>query len=121
YRRISGFSLASSDVVPGQGQILGAFVHPLGYFLAARQDASDPTKYNIYSGGGTSWTQINPSSSSQTGNVTNGSSTISALSIGTTNLTVGQTVSGAGIPAGTRILTIAGPSSITIGHLDGVA
>src|SRR4051812_36988188 len=56
YRRISGFTKFSSTIVPGQGQILGVAVYPsAGYILAARQDAADATKYNIYYGSGTTW------------------------------------------------------------------
>lgn len=115
YRRISGFSKFSTTIVPGQGLILGSLVHPSGYVLAARRDASDGTKYNLYRGSGTAWTQINPSTTTQTGDVTNGSNSIINLSVGTAALLVGQPVSGTGIPAGARILTISGANSITIG------
>lgn len=120
YRRISGYSKFSETVVPGQGQLLGTFVYPSGFVLAARRDASDGTKYNIYKGTGTSWTLINPATTTQTGD-THSNSTVDNLSVGTTNLLVGQPVSGTDIPAGTRILTIAGANSITIGDANGVA
>src|SRR5690348_6801760 len=88
YRRISGYSKFSTTVVPGQGQLLGTLVYPNGFVLAARQDASDATKYNIYKGTGTSWTAINPATTTQTGDVTNGSDTIINLSVGTAALLV---------------------------------
>ncbi len=121
YRRISGFAKFSTTVVPGQGQLLGTLVHPSGYVLAARQDASDATKYNIYKGVGTNWTQINPATTTQTGDTTLGNDTIVNLSVGTAALLPGQPVSGTGIPAGTRIRTIAGANSITLGDANAAA
>ena len=121
YRRISGYSKFSSTIVPGQGKLLGSLVHPAGYVLAARQDASDATKYNIYYGTGTTWTQINPASSTRTGDVTNGSNAIANVLANTTGLMVGQPVAGTGIPAGARLLAVTGANSITIGDVNGAA
>jgi hypothetical protein len=49
-----------------------------------------------------------------TGTLTNGSATVSALSISTTLLAVGMSVVGSGIQIGTTILTIVSANSITI-------
>ncbi len=52
----------------------------------------------------------------QTGSISTSSNTVTALSPGTGNLTVGQTVSGYGIPSGTTITAIISPSQITLSN-----
>jgi len=51
-----------------------------------------------------------------TGNLTNGSPVITAVSPNTTGLTVGMVVSGTGIPVSTKILTIDSSTQITLDH-----
>lgn len=113
YRRIDGFGKYSTTIVPGQGQLLGVCVFFTGKVLAARQDASDATKYNLYYGTGTTWTRINPSAQTFTGD-THTNTTIDNISINTNLLVVGQTITAADLPAGTTIASIVSSSSITI-------
>lgn len=112
YRRISGFAKYSSTIVPGQGKLLGVAVYTPGAILAARQDGSDATKYNIYTGTGTSWTQLNPSTTTAAG--TTHTSILMDGMASTTGLIPGQPVSGSGIVAGTRIANIIGPNSLNL-------
>lgn len=114
YRRINGYTKFSNSVVPGQGKILGVAVYTPGFIIAARQDGTDATVYNIYSGGGSGWTQLNPSTTSQTG-TTHNTTTIDGLS-STSGLAVGQPVTGTGIPANTFIASIVNSTSITISN-----
>lgn len=112
YRRISGYQKFSSTVVPGQGKLIGSFVYFPGYVLAARQDASDATKYNIYYGNGTSWTRINPTTTSQATAHTHTNTTLD--NINTTGLIPGQPISGTGIQANTVIQSVDSPTSLTM-------
>lgn len=59
YKRIDGFAKYSSTIVPGFGEIIGTAVFYPSQILAARRTAADHTKYDIYQGGGTTWTKIN--------------------------------------------------------------
>lgn len=114
YRRINGFAKYSSTIVPGQGIVLGVAVFQTGSIIAARQDASDATKYNIYSGTGTSWTKLNPAAQSFTGDTTNTSPIIINISVNTNTLAVGQAISGTGIPASAVIGSIDSATQITM-------
>jgi hypothetical protein len=51
-----------------------------------------------------------------TGNLTNGSPVVTAVSPNTTGLTVGMVVSGTGVPVSTKILTIDSSTQITLDH-----
>jgi len=51
---------------------------------------------------------------SQTGNRTSGSPILTSLSVATTGLTAGMRVTGTGIPAGAKILTVDSPTQITL-------
>jgi len=115
YRRISGYQPFSNTIVPGQGQIIGVAVFFPNTVVAARQDASDATKYNLYSGGGTTWTRINPIATTGTAN-THTTNIVTNLSINTNTLCVGQPVSGSGVPANTVISSIDSISQIHISH-----
>lgn len=115
YRRIDGFSKYSITIVPGQGPILGVAVFWPSTIIAARQDAVDASKYNIYYSSGQAWTQINPTTQITTGNVSNTSKTITNIpSTVVSGLLPGQPVTGAGITTGAYIVTIASSTSITI-------
>lgn len=59
YRRISGFNKFSNTVVPGQNQLLGVAVFPLGSICAFRQDSVATTTYNFYTSSGAGWTKQN--------------------------------------------------------------
>lgn len=50
----------------------------------------------------------------QTGNISNGSPIVTAISVNTSGLTAGMGVTGTGIPAGTRILTVDSSSQFTL-------
>lgn len=51
---------------------------------------------------------------SQTGNISNGSPIVTSISVNTAGLTAGMGITGAGIPTGTRILTVDSSSQITL-------
>ena len=50
----------------------------------------------------------------QTGNISNGSPIVTAISVNTSGLTAGMGVTGSGIPAGTRILTVDSATQFTL-------
>jgi hypothetical protein len=114
YRRINGFAPYSSSIVPGQGPVLGVAVSYPSYIVAARQDASDTTVYNLYYSTGTTWTKINPSTTTKAG-TTHGTTSLTNLS-STTGLIPGQPVSGSAndIPAGTFIVSITNSTSLVL-------
>jgi hypothetical protein len=116
YRRISGFAKYDPSPIGGAsntGPALGCAVFWPNTIIAARQNAADPTKYDLYRSGGGGWTRINPIASSGTCN-THSNTTVDNLSINTNLLCVGQPVSGTNIPLNTRIATIVNSSTITI-------
>jgi len=104
YKRILGYQKYSATIVPGQGSILGVAVAWPDQILAARQDASDATKYNVYKSSGLGWTQLNPSTTTQSCTTTNTNTTLQVTS--TTGLVRGQPISGTDIPVGTYIISI---------------
>lgn len=113
YRRINGYVPYSNTVVPGQGQILGVAVVWPSYVVAARQDATFPNFYNLYYSTGTTWTQINPPTSSQSGS-TNATTTV--VMSNTAGLIPGQPISSSSgdIPAGAYIVSITDTSHLVI-------
>lgn len=59
YRRINGFAPLFLSQVPGIGPVVGISGYTPTSFIAARQSAGDPTKYNVYKGSVFGWTQLN--------------------------------------------------------------
>lgn len=60
YRRINGFAPVTPSIVPGVGPVVGvAAYRPDIVDIAARQSATDTTKYNIYYLSGINWIKMN--------------------------------------------------------------
>ena len=112
YRRINGYDKFSTTEVPGTGKIIGVAVYVTGQVLVMRQ-AVDPLFYNVYVGTGTTWTQINPGTIAFTGDTTLGDPIVLNTSANTSVLRVGQTITSANFPVGTRVLTINSATSFT--------
>lgn len=58
YRRISGLAPLFFHEVPGKGDVFGVAVYTPTIFLAARQAASNNSKYNMYIGSSFGWSQV---------------------------------------------------------------